>query len=163
MSSLSSPDECSTDPEENSGSQTPSKTTYVAQPMKHDSALQSSGDYTWTDVANRRVKKQKRIAERAAATAQAMAQQSQPPKPSGRSGGSGKPHPTHRLPPLPVTDHKVIVRPRDGLNFTVWTDIDKVKIRIRRDQNLVVVSTPEPEVAVTVQELPAITINGRQY
>ncbi|KAM7285602.1 hypothetical protein ISCGN_032496 [Ixodes scapularis] len=180
MTSLSSSDECSTDPEENSGSQTPSKTTCVAQPMEHDSAPQSSGDYTWTDVVNRRVKKQKRIAERAAAAAQAVAQQSQPPKPTGRPGRAGKTHPTHRLPPLPVNDHKVIVRPRDGLNFTVWSaeqvamafidaaqltaaEIDTVKIRIRRDQNLVVVSTPEPEVAVRVQELPAITINGRQY
>ncbi|KAG0412961.1 hypothetical protein HPB47_009894 [Ixodes persulcatus] len=174
MTSLSSPDECSINPEENSGSQTPSKTTYVAQPMEHDSAPQSSGDYTWTDVVNRRVKKQKRIAERSAAAAQAMAQQSQPPKPSGRPGRFGKTHAT------PVNDHKVIVRPRDGLNFTVWSaeqvamafidaaqltaaEIDTVKIRIRRDQNLVVVSTPEPEVAVRVQELPAITINGRQY
>ncbi|KAG0430933.1 hypothetical protein HPB47_022262 [Ixodes persulcatus] len=42
-------------------------------------------------------------------------------------------------------------------------EIDTVKIHIRRDQNLVVVSTPEPEVAVRVQELPAITINGCQY
>ncbi|KAG0430973.1 hypothetical protein HPB47_022210 [Ixodes persulcatus] len=30
-----------------------------------------------------------------------------------------------RLPPLPVDDYKVVIRPRDGLNFSAWTT-DKI-------------------------------------
>ncbi|KAM7290001.1 hypothetical protein ISCGN_030129 [Ixodes scapularis] len=104
MTSLSSSDECSTDPGENYGPQTPSKTTCVAQPMEHDSAPQSS---VWSA-------------------------------------------------------EQVALAFIDAAQLTA-AEIDTVKIRIRRDQNLVVVSTPEPEVAVRVQELPAITISGRQY
>ncbi|KAG0423246.1 hypothetical protein HPB47_000965 [Ixodes persulcatus] len=85
----------------------------------------------------------------------------------------------------PATAGKATLAPktslvRNGLNFIAWSadqvstvfihaaqltaaEIDTVRIRIRRDLNLVVASTPEPEVAVRVQELPAITINGRQY
>lgn len=62
MASSSSPGECNTDLGANSGFQTPS-------PMEHDSATPSLGDYTWTDVVNRRVKKQKLNAERTAAAA----------------------------------------------------------------------------------------------
>ncbi|KAG0411875.1 hypothetical protein HPB47_010985 [Ixodes persulcatus] len=42
-------------------------------------------------------------------------------------------------------------------------EIDMAKIRTHRDQNLVVVSTPEFEVTARVQELPAITVNGCQF
>ncbi|KAG0426539.1 hypothetical protein HPB47_026370 [Ixodes persulcatus] len=71
-----------------------------------------------------------------------------------------------RLPPLPVDDYNVVIRPRDGLNFSAWTtdkitqaiiamaqlsaaEMAQATIRIRRDQNLVVIS--------------ALTLGTKQY
>ncbi|KAG0432148.1 hypothetical protein HPB47_021118 [Ixodes persulcatus] len=85
-----------------------------------------------------------------------------------------------RLPPLPVDDYKVVIRPRDGLNFSAWTtdkitqaiiamaqlsaaEMAQATIRIRRDQNLVVVSTPNMESSTRVQQISALTLGTKQY
>ncbi|KAG0432502.1 hypothetical protein HPB47_020784 [Ixodes persulcatus] len=85
-----------------------------------------------------------------------------------------------RLPPLPVDDYKVVIRPRDGLNFSAWTtdkitqaiiamaqlsaaEMAQATIRIRRDQNLVVVSTPNMESSIRVQQISALTLGTKQY
>ncbi|KAG0428345.1 hypothetical protein HPB47_024662 [Ixodes persulcatus] len=85
-----------------------------------------------------------------------------------------------RLPPLPVDDYKVVIRPRDGLNFSAWTtdkitqaiiamaqlsaaEMAQATIRIRGDQNLVVVSTPNMESSTRVQQISALTLGTKQY
>ncbi|KAG0444485.1 hypothetical protein HPB47_013742 [Ixodes persulcatus] len=85
-----------------------------------------------------------------------------------------------RLPPLPVDDYKVVIRPRDGLNFSAWTtdkitqaiiamaqlsaaEMAQATKRIRRDQNLVVVSTPNMESSTRVQQISALTLGTKQY
>ncbi|KAM7307785.1 hypothetical protein ISCGN_011421 [Ixodes scapularis] len=85
-----------------------------------------------------------------------------------------------RLPPLPVDDYKVVTRPRDGLNFSSWTtekitqaiiaiaqlsaaEMAQATIRIRRDQNLVVVSTTSMESSTRLQQISALTFGTKQY
>ncbi|KAL1443165.1 hypothetical protein MTO96_030423, partial [Rhipicephalus appendiculatus] len=77
------------------------------------------------------------------------------------------------LPPLPIDDLKVVFRPRDGLNLSEWpqhfiaraigmaaqlTDIPlhQLTIRIRRDQNVAVVSTPDEEIAAGLQQITVL-------
>ncbi|KAG0434397.1 hypothetical protein HPB47_019135 [Ixodes persulcatus] len=83
------------------------------------------------------------------------------------------------LPPLPPSDIKVVIRPREGLNLGAWRTDQVVcainaacrfsperkglTIRIRQDQNLAIVSTPDESVAARARELPGITIDGRQF
>ncbi|XP_070386284.1 serine/arginine repetitive matrix protein 5-like [Dermacentor albipictus] len=69
-----------------------------------------------------------------------------------------------QLPPLPIDDLKVVFRPRDGLNLGEWpqhsiaraigtaaqlneSTLHQLTIRIRREQNVAVVSTPDEELA----------------
>ncbi|KAG0426903.1 hypothetical protein HPB47_026022 [Ixodes persulcatus] len=79
-----------------------------------------------------------------------------------------------------VDDYKVVIRPRDGLNFSAWT-IDKITRariamaqlsatemaqatrRIRQDQNLVVVSTPNMESSTRVKKISALILGINQY
>ncbi|KAG0436812.1 hypothetical protein HPB47_017747 [Ixodes persulcatus] len=85
-----------------------------------------------------------------------------------------------RLPTLPVDDYRVVIRPRDGLNFSAWTTnkitqaiiamaqlsaakMAQATIRIHRDQNLVVVSTPNMESSTRVQQISALTLGTKQY
>lgn len=85
-----------------------------------------------------------------------------------------------RLPPLPIDDYKVVIRPRDGLNLGAWAtdkitqaiivaaqlsvaETAQVTIRIRRDQNLVVVSTPSFESSTRVQRISTLTFETKQY
>ncbi|XP_070395498.1 uncharacterized protein [Dermacentor albipictus] len=73
-----------------------------------------------------------------------------------------------QLPPLPIDDLKVVFRPRDGLNLGEWpqhsiaraigtaaqlneSTLHQLTIRIRREQNVAVVSTPDEELAYEVQ------------
>ncbi|KAM7312159.1 hypothetical protein ISCGN_009064 [Ixodes scapularis] len=82
-----------------------------------------------------------------------------------------------RLPPLPVDDYKVVIRPRDTLNFSAWAtekitqaitamaqlpaaEMGQATVRIRRDQNLVVVSPPS---STRLQQISALTLGTKQY
>ncbi|XP_042150474.1 uncharacterized protein LOC121838346 [Ixodes scapularis] len=85
-----------------------------------------------------------------------------------------------RLPPLPIDDYKVVIRPRDGLNLGAWstdkltrailvasklssTETSDITIRIRRDQNLAIISTPRLETSSRIQAISALTLETRQY
>ncbi|KAG0441424.1 hypothetical protein HPB47_015951 [Ixodes persulcatus] len=85
-----------------------------------------------------------------------------------------------RLPPLPIDDYKVVIRPRDGLNLGAWstdkltrailvaaklssTETADSTIRIRRDQNLAIISTPSLFTSSRIQPILALTLETRQY
>ncbi|KAH6926106.1 hypothetical protein HPB50_014446 [Hyalomma asiaticum] len=78
------------------------------------------------------------------------------------------------LPPLPIGDLKVVFRPRDGLNLGEWpqhsiaraigmaaqfTDatLHQLTIRIRREQNVAVVSTPDDDLAARLQQIKVLS------
>ncbi|KAG0432481.1 hypothetical protein HPB47_020789 [Ixodes persulcatus] len=64
-----------------------------------------------------------------------------------------------RLPPLLVDDYKVVIRPRDGLNFTIIAMAQLSAAKMNR----VVVSTPNMESSTRVQQISALTLATKQY
>ncbi|KAH9363381.1 hypothetical protein HPB48_006487 [Haemaphysalis longicornis] len=85
-----------------------------------------------------------------------------------------------RLPPLPLEDYKVVIRPRTGLILAQWliqcvtnaisaaaqisdATQDRITFRIRRDQNLVVVSTPDLDIAKKIQQITTLNMESKQY
>ncbi|KAH9360571.1 hypothetical protein HPB48_012942 [Haemaphysalis longicornis] len=85
-----------------------------------------------------------------------------------------------RLPPLPLEDYKVVIRPRTGLILAQWliqcvtnaisaaaqisdATQDRITFRIRRDQNLVVVSTPDLDIAKKIQQITTLNMASKQY
>ncbi|KAH9375832.1 hypothetical protein HPB48_000447 [Haemaphysalis longicornis] len=90
------------------------------------------------------------------------------------------PTPQPRLPPLPLEDYKVVIRPRTGLILAQWLiqcvtnaisaaaqtsdgTQDRITFRIRRDQNLVVVSTPDLDIAKKIQQITTLNMESKQY
>ncbi|KAH7971239.1 hypothetical protein HPB49_020684 [Dermacentor silvarum] len=86
----------------------------------------------------------------------------------------GNPLRQEKLPPLPKTDFKVIIRPKDGLNITqlsthqISRAITKacgnpdmcnegnLLIRLRNGSNIAIMSTPSMEAANVVQSVPSL-------
>ncbi|KAH9380500.1 hypothetical protein HPB48_013949 [Haemaphysalis longicornis] len=85
-----------------------------------------------------------------------------------------------RLPPLPLEDYKVVNRPRTGLILAQWliqcvtnaisaaaqisdATQDRITFRIRRDQNLVVLSTPDLDIAKKIQQITTLNMESKQY
>ncbi|KAH9371772.1 hypothetical protein HPB48_016520 [Haemaphysalis longicornis] len=79
-----------------------------------------------------------------------------------------------RLPPFPLEEYKVVIRPRTGLIVDQWLIQSAIKViraaaqisdatqnritfRIRRDRNLVVVSTPDLESPTRSRKSPPLT------
>ncbi|KAH7972488.1 hypothetical protein HPB52_012589 [Rhipicephalus sanguineus] len=84
------------------------------------------------------------------------------------------------LPPLPIDDLTVVFRPRDGLNLSEWPQdfisraigmaaqlpditLHQLTIRIRQDQNVAVVSTPDEEIAARLQKIKVLCLSNKQY
>ncbi|KAH9365882.1 hypothetical protein HPB48_018338 [Haemaphysalis longicornis] len=85
-----------------------------------------------------------------------------------------------RLPPLPTSDYKVVLRPREGLNFgklqshhvaravgqsarIVVTEFQALTLRIREDQNIAVASTPNKELADRITPIKTIQLGDKMY
>ncbi|KAL1477597.1 hypothetical protein MTO96_035612 [Rhipicephalus appendiculatus] len=83
-------------------------------------------------------------------------------------------------PPLPIDDLKVIFRPRHGLNLSKWpqhlvaraigtaaqltdTTLHRLTMRIRREQNVAVVSTPDEELAAKLLQIKILCLANEQY
>lgn len=95
-------------------------------------------------------------------------------KPKFRPRRNGK-----KLPPLPKDDFKVIVRPHQGLPLrAITTPVmaraiieacdEKIQgeqflLRIKPGSNIVIVSTPEKEVANTLRQITSLKINGKPH
>ncbi|KAM7308259.1 uncharacterized protein ISCGN_011893 [Ixodes scapularis] len=154
---------------------------------------EETNNFSWTDVVSRRARRQQLQSERekAAAAEKAPNHSSNPRR---RAGDPGSPYTQEnrsrraqtqtlhqkRLPPLPIDDYKVVIRPRDGLNLGAWstdkltrailvasklssTETNDITIRIRRDQNLAIISTPRLETSSRIQAISALTLETRQY
>ncbi|KAH7965304.1 hypothetical protein HPB49_006014 [Dermacentor silvarum] len=84
------------------------------------------------------------------------------------------------LPPLPFDHYKVVFRPRDGLNLGAWPQrsvaqaigvaagldaavLNELIIRIRTDQNLAVISTPDEKLAAELQKVQSISLGLNQH
>ncbi|CAN7978911.1 unnamed protein product, partial [Ixodes persulcatus] len=85
-----------------------------------------------------------------------------------------------QLPPLPIEDYKVVVRPLDGLNLGVWgpdqvyraiklaakltpVETAEIKTRLRKDQNLAVVSTPSVDTLERLCNISFIALGEKQF
>ncbi|KAH9381853.1 hypothetical protein HPB48_020014 [Haemaphysalis longicornis] len=85
-----------------------------------------------------------------------------------------------RLPPLPTSDYKVVLRPREGLNFGKWqtnhvaravgqsariiaTEFQALTLRIRDDQNIAMASTPNEELADSIRPIKSIQLGDKMY
>ncbi|XP_049528169.1 uncharacterized protein LOC125947456 [Dermacentor silvarum] len=127
------------------------------------SSGQDEDDTNWFLVA----RKKKRLAQAAADL---------PPPPAPQV-----PRKTNaRLPPLPIDDYKIVFRPRDGLNLGAWPQpsvaraigiaagldsavLNELIIRIRTDQNLAVLSTPDENLAARLQRVQFICMGLTQH
>ncbi|XP_042150175.1 uncharacterized protein LOC120849945 [Ixodes scapularis] len=85
-----------------------------------------------------------------------------------------------QLPPLPIEDYKVVVRPLDGLNLGAWgpdqvyraiklaakltpLETAEIKTRLRKDQNLAVVSTPSVDTLERLCNISSIALGEKQF
>ncbi|CAN7936910.1 unnamed protein product, partial [Ixodes hexagonus] len=85
-----------------------------------------------------------------------------------------------QLPPLPIEDYKVVVRPLDGLNLRAWSpdqvyraiklaakltpaETAEIKTRLRKEQNLAVVSTPSTEMMERLCNISSIVLGEKQF
>ncbi|KAL1482822.1 hypothetical protein MTO96_013701 [Rhipicephalus appendiculatus] len=93
----------------------------------------------------------------------------------------GNPFRKEKLPPLPKTDFKVIIRPRDGLNISQLSTHQMARaitkacgnpdicnegnllIRLRNGSNIATISTPSIETANVVQSLPSLRFGAKDY
>lgn len=90
--------------------------------------------------------------------------------------------PRRRAPPprMPANDYKIVVRPRDGLNLSVWSEAevaDSIRktlrfpdattitdvVQVNRAQNLVLVSTPDEGRAEAYSKLTELSLGGKLY
>nr|XP_054924331.1 uncharacterized protein LOC126527440 [Dermacentor andersoni] len=127
------------------------------------SSGQAEDDTHWFLVA----RKKKRLAE-------ATANLPPPPTPEAPRKRNA------RLPPLPVDDYKIVFRPRDGLNLGAWPHtsvaraigiaagldsavLNELIIRIRTEQNLAVLSTPDENLATRLQKVRFISMGVTQH
>ncbi|KAH9365910.1 hypothetical protein HPB48_015267 [Haemaphysalis longicornis] len=85
-----------------------------------------------------------------------------------------------RLPSLPLEDYKEVIRPRTGLILAQWlvqcvtnaigaaaqisdATQDRITFRIRRDQNVVVVSTPDLDIAKRIRQITTLNMESKKY
>ncbi|KAH7978461.1 hypothetical protein HPB49_005548 [Dermacentor silvarum] len=84
-----------------------------------------------------------------------------------------------RLPPLPPSYYKIVIRPRDGLDFSKWqshrvaravsqaahitaAESDTLTLRIRNEQNLAVASTPKEELVERIRRITTLQLVGKE-
>ncbi|KAM7315171.1 hypothetical protein ISCGN_004954 [Ixodes scapularis] len=98
-----------------------------------------------------------------------------------RNGGHRKSKPRKELlPPLPLNHYKVVIRPQEGLTVSNWSALEiskaittaaklsleelaKSRVRIRKEQNIIVLSTPDIDPANRMAKAKTITLKDRQY
>ncbi|KAG0418963.1 hypothetical protein HPB47_004461 [Ixodes persulcatus] len=152
-------------------------------PKDQDDNETTSNQQDWLTYRGRRVRRQQILAQREREATPGPPPQQEPPN-KAHSPSKQTSRPTAKklkpLPPLPPSDIKVVIRPREGLNLGVWrtdqvvgainvacrfspSERKGLTIRIRQDQNLAIVSTPDESVAVRARGIPGITIDGRQF
>ncbi|KAG0431891.1 hypothetical protein HPB47_021345 [Ixodes persulcatus] len=85
-----------------------------------------------------------------------------------------------QLPPLPIEDYKVVVRPLDGLDLGAWgpdqvyrviklaakltpADTAEIKTRLHKDQNLAVLSTPSVDTLERLCNISSIALGEKQF
>ncbi|KAG0426698.1 hypothetical protein HPB47_026204 [Ixodes persulcatus] len=119
---------------------------------------EETNNFSWTDVVSTRARRQQLHfeKEKAAAVGERV------------------------IPASPTAFVFVVIRPRDGLNLGAWstdkltrailvatklssTETADITIRIRRDQNLAVISTPSLETSSRIEPISALTLKTRQY
>ncbi|KAH6924231.1 hypothetical protein HPB50_014019 [Hyalomma asiaticum] len=138
-------------------------------PMNEEPS-QDNEDGTWFLVARKRKK-------------QAQAESNLPHNTEPTQQGQTQPmfrKKSSLLPALPIGDLKVVFRPRDGLNLGEWpqhsiaraigmaaqfTDatLHQLTIRIRREQNVAVVNTPDDDLAARLQQIKVLCLANKQY
>ncbi|KAH7954939.1 hypothetical protein HPB49_023032 [Dermacentor silvarum] len=123
-----------------------------------------------------KVVRNKRRARNAAAYETASLRQNASEHPSAEPKQSGP----KRLPPLPLRDEKVILRPLGGLRLDKWprptlatalwtaagvspNDRRDLILRTRPEQNLAIISTPSSHVADALLNIQELSINQRTY
>ncbi|KAH7941976.1 hypothetical protein HPB49_019089 [Dermacentor silvarum] len=123
-----------------------------------------------------KVVRNKRRARNAAAHETASLRQNASEHPSAEPKQSGP----KRLPPLPLRDEKVILRPHGGLRLDKWprptlatalwtaagvspNDRRDLILRTRPEQNLAIVSTPSSHVADALLNIQELSISQRTY
>ncbi|KAH7959724.1 hypothetical protein HPB49_013314 [Dermacentor silvarum] len=123
-----------------------------------------------------KVVRNKRRARNAAAYETASLRQNASEHPSAEPKQSGP----KRLPPLPLRDEKVILRPLGGLRLDKWprptlatalwtaagvspNDRRDLILRTRPEQNLAIVSTPSSHVADALLNIQELSISQRTY
>ncbi|KAH7971497.1 hypothetical protein HPB49_025113 [Dermacentor silvarum] len=123
-----------------------------------------------------KVVRNKRRARNAAAHETASLRQNASEHPSAEPKQSGP----KRLPPLPLRDEKVILRPLGGLRLDKWprptlatalwtaagvspNDRRDLILRTRPEQNLAIVSTPSSHVADALLNIQELSISQRTY
>ncbi|KAL1475937.1 hypothetical protein MTO96_036917, partial [Rhipicephalus appendiculatus] len=96
-----------------------------------------------------------------------------------RARNSGKPPVRRKLPPLPKSDIKVIIRPKKGLVVSNYNNHDiaraivaacgdphkckdeDILTRLRHGSNIIIVSTPSEQAADAIRKLSKISIQGK--
>ncbi|KAH7933006.1 hypothetical protein HPB49_006499 [Dermacentor silvarum] len=123
-----------------------------------------------------KVVRNKRRARNAAAHETASLRQNASEHPSAEPKQSGP----KRLPPLPLRDEKVILRPLGGLRLDKWprptlatalwtaagvspNDRRDLILRTRPEQNLAIISTPSSHVADALLNIQELSISQRTY
>ncbi|KAH7940661.1 hypothetical protein HPB49_026121 [Dermacentor silvarum] len=123
-----------------------------------------------------KVVRNKRRARNAAAYETASLRQNASEHPSAEPKQSGP----KRLPPLPLRDEKVILRPLGGLRLDKWprptlatalwtaagvspNDRRDLILRTRPEQNLAIISTPSSHVADALLNIQELSISQRTY
>lgn len=138
---------------------------------------------TWTDVVSRNTQRRLRQQQSQHLNHPSSPQPGSSPigtTPQCHSQLDKRLHRQPRLPPLPLDDYKVVLRPRTGLILAQWlvqcitnaistaaqisdATQDRITYRIRKDQNLIVVSTPDLVIAKKIQQITTLNMSGKQY
>ncbi|KAG0425245.1 hypothetical protein HPB47_027580 [Ixodes persulcatus] len=136
----------------------------------------------WIKIVSR---KQQRLQNQAYRKTLEESRRNDEQPPSGKTPTGAKTRQTSKpqkrqLPPLPIEDYKVVVRPLDGLNLGAWgpdqvyraiklaakltpVETAEIKTRLRKDQNLAVVSTPSVDTLERLCNISFIALGEKQF
>ncbi|KAG0419593.1 hypothetical protein HPB47_003994 [Ixodes persulcatus] len=127
---------------------------------------------TWIKILSR---KQQRLQNQAYRKTLEESRRNDEQPPSGKMPTGAKtrqtPKPQKRQhPPLPIEDYKVVVRPLDGLNLGTWgpdqltpVETAEIKTRLRKDQNLAIVSTSSVDTLERLCNISFIALGETQF
>lgn len=155
-------------------------------PLAHKAAQDNDGN--WNIVMRKRSKKQ--LNKESVSLHQASCQEKNANKPlcnkeeasqGFRARNSGKPPIRRKLPPLPKSDIKVIIRPKKGLLVSNYNNHDiarsivaacgdphkckdgDILTRLRHGSNIIIVSTPSEQAADAIRKLDKINLQGQMH